>query len=210
MKTPKTIRTFDPARVARLETENWAAYYQKRWGRLLQVSVGMVQEAFGLNLWQALQGAYLVGRAEIAAAPFPDNDIPRAEAYMRRFYAMVKRIHHENFDVEQAARLEVNWWVVHRQNFLKADSGPLVEALIDLYSATFHLSRERVYEAAYRRAEAMRYSDQWVNESKASDSPLLAQVESELFKSYTALRAAVETAPVSVPAASSAERGVSV
>ena len=49
----------------------------------------LVQEAFGLSLWQALQAAYLVGRAEIAAAPFPDNDVPKAEAYMRRFYALV-------------------------------------------------------------------------------------------------------------------------
>ena len=200
----KTIRTFDPARVARLETENWEAYYQKRWGRLLQVSVGLVQEAFGLNLWQALQGAYLVGRAEIAAAPFPDNDVPKAEAYMRRFYGLVKRIHHEDFNVEQAARLEVNWWVVHRQHFGQADSQPLVEALIDLYAATFRLPRERVRDAAHWRAEAMRYSDQWVNESKASSSPLLAQVEAELLKSYTALRAAVEPVPASVLAASRA------
>jgi hypothetical protein len=203
MKPKKSIRTFDPARVARLETENWVAYYQKRWGRLLQVSVGMVQEAFGLNIWQALQAAYLVGRAEIAAAPFPDNDIPQAEAYMRRFYGLVKRVHHEPFDVEQAARLEVNWWVVHRKYFAQADNQPLVEALVDLYAATFQLPRERVREAAFRRAEAMRYSDRWVNESKASDSPLLAQVEAELFKSYTALRAVAEAAPVGVPAASS-------
>jgi hypothetical protein len=195
---PKTIRTFDPARVARLETENWEAYYQKRWGKLLQVSVGMVQEAFGLNRWQALQGAYLVGRAEFAAAPFPDNDVPKAEAYMRRFYGLVKRIHHENFDVAQAARLEVNWWVVHRQNFGQADSRPLVEALIELYSATFHQPRERVYDAAFHRAEAMRYSDQWVAESKASGSPRLAQVEAELLKSYTALRTAVAPAPAGV------------
>ncbi len=163
-----------------------------------------LREAFGLNGWQALRGAYLVGRAEIAAAPFPDNDIPKAEAYMRRFYGMVKRIHHEDFDVDQAARLEVNWWVVHRQNFGKADSQPLVEALIDLYAATFRLPREQVREAAYYRAEAMRYSDRWVNESKASDSPLLGQVESELLKSYTALRAAVGAAPSGVLAASHA------
>jgi hypothetical protein len=25
------MRTFDPARVAYFETENWVAYYQKRW-----------------------------------------------------------------------------------------------------------------------------------------------------------------------------------
>lgn len=204
MATHKSVRSFDPARVARLETANWEAYYQKRWVRLLQVSVALVKETFGLNTCQALQAAYLVGRAEIAAAPFPDNDIPRAEAYMRRFYAMIKQVHHETFDVEQAARLEVRWWVVHRELFLKEDKQPLVEALIDLYALTFRLPRERVYDAAFHRAEAMRYSDRWVNESKASGHPLLAQVEAELVKSYTMLRAAVEggPAPAGVPAAS--------
>jgi hypothetical protein len=199
MANQKSIRSFDPARVARLETENWEAYYQKRWLRLLQVSVGMVQEAFGLNTWQALRAAYLVGRAEIVAAPFPNNDIPRAEAYMRRFYDMIRRIHHEEtFDVEQAARLEVNWWVVHRQLYLKEDLQPLVDALVDLYAATFRLPRESVQAAAFHRAEAMRYSDRWVNGSKASGDPLLAQVEAELNKSYTALRAAAEAGPAAV------------
>ena len=187
----KSMRAFDPARLAYLETQNWAAYYQKRWGRLLQVSVGMVKEGFGLNFWQSLYAAYLVGRAEIAAAPFPDNDVPRAEAYMRRFYALLKRIHHESFDVAQAARLEVNWWVVHRRLFGQAENQPLVDALVDLYAATFGVSPADVHEAAYRRAEAMRYSDQWVNDGRAAGSPLLGQVETELVKSYTALLAVI-------------------
>ena len=187
----KSMRAFDPARLAYLETQNWAAYYQKRWGRLLQVSVSMVKEGFGLNLWQSLYAAYLVGRAEIAAAPFPDNDVPRAEAYMRRFYALLKRVHHESFDVAQAARLEVNWWVVHRRLFGQDDNQPLVEALVELYAATFGVAPADVHEAAYRRAEAMRYSDRWVNEGRAAGSPLLGQVESELVKSYAALLAVI-------------------
>ena len=185
------MRAFDPARMADLETQNWVAYYQKRWGRLLLVSVSMVKEGFGLSLWQSLYGAYLVGRAEIAAAPFPDNDVPRAEAYMRRFYTLLKRVHHESFDVDQAARLEVNWWVVHRQLFAQADNQPLVTALEDLYAATFGVPPAEVHEAAYRRAEAMRYSDQWVRDGCVSGSPLLGQVESELQKSYAALLAVI-------------------
>ncbi len=49
----------------------------------------------------------------------------------------------------------------------------------------------------------MRHSDRWVNESKASGHPLLAQVEAELLKSYNALRAAGEAVPAleEVPAA---------
>ena len=191
MPPARSMRAFDPARLAYFERENWAAYYQKRWGRLLQVSVGMVKEGFGLNTWQALYAAYLVGRAEIAAAPFPDNDVPRAEAYMRRFYALLKDLHHERFDVAEAAHLEVNWWVVHRRVFGQADNQPPVEALVDLYAATFGVPPAQVREAAYRRAEAMRYSDRWVNEGRLPGSPLLDQVEAELVKSYAALGAVV-------------------
>jgi hypothetical protein len=164
----------------------------------------MVREGFGLNTPQALFAAYLVGRAEIAAAPFPDNDIPRAEAYMRRFYGLVKAVHRETFDVERAARLEVNWWVVHRRVFGLADNQSLVDALVDLYAATFAVPPSVVREAAFRRAEAMRCSDRWVNDGRRAGSPLLGQVEEELLMSYTALRAVFENSPTGVPAASAA------
>ena len=182
---------FDAYKVAHYEKENWVAYYQKRWLRLLRASVGMVKEAFELSLGQALYGAYLIARAEIAAAPFPNNDIPRAEAYMRRFYTFIKKIHKADFDSDRAARLEVNWWVVHRQLFGQTDNRPLVDALTDLYAAVYGVKPARVREAAYGRAQAMIYSDRWVAQGCTANSPLLEQVEQALIKSYTALAEAV-------------------
>ena len=199
----KGIRDFDPAKVGRYETENWVAYYQKRWLKLLSVSVAMVRESFSLSPLQAAYAAYLVARAEMAAAPFPDNDIPRAEAYMRRFYALIKRLHGEDLDVERVARLEVNWWVVHRQVFGRTENQALVEALTELYAATYGVPPGEVRPAAALRAEAMIYSDRWVNEGRASGSPLLAQVEDALVRSYAALRAAVARRMAAVPAAGS-------
>ncbi len=181
---------FDPVKLAHYEKENWVAYYRKEWLKLMRVSVGMVKETFDLTLWQAIYGAYLVARAEIAAAPFPNNDIPRAEAYMRRFYALIKRIHHTDYDTAQVAHLEVNWWVVHRRLFGKMENQELVDALANLYSATFRVPADKVRDAAFHRAQAMVYSDRWVNDGCAEDSLLLAQEEEELVKAYTALRAA--------------------
>jgi hypothetical protein len=188
------MRTFDPVKVGHYEKENWVAYYQKRWLKLLRVSVGMVKYSFGLSWWQALYGAYLVARAEFAAAPVPDNDIPLAERYMRRFYAFIQRIHRESFDVEQTARLDVNWWVIHRRLFGRTDNQELIDALVALYSATYPVLPDSVREAAYHRAQAMVHSDRWVTEGRDDDSPLLAQEEDELIKSYTALRRAVSGA----------------
>ena len=86
--------------------------------------------------------------------------------------------------------------------FGQADNQPLVEALVDLYAATFGVPRDQVRQAAHWRAEAMRYSDRWVNDGRAAGSPLLAQVEAELRKSYAALLAVVSLrrpAPEPVP-----------
>jgi hypothetical protein len=185
------MHSFDPRKVAYYEKENWAAYYQKQWLRLLRVSVGMVRAGFVLSMWQAIRGAYLVARAEIAAAPFPNNDVPLAEAYMERFYSYIKRIHGESFDPAEAARLDVNWWVVHRRLFGQSENREVIDALADLYAAVYSTDRALVYQAAYHRAQAMIYSDRWVNEGRHEPNPLLEQVEAELYLSYASLREAV-------------------
>jgi len=91
-KTRHTFRNFDPHRIGSYEKENYVAYYQKNWLKLLRVSVGLVKESFGLSWVQAIYAAYLVARAEIAFAPFPKNDMPKAESYLRRFYQFIKNI----------------------------------------------------------------------------------------------------------------------
>ncbi len=191
MKADSPMRNFDPRKVARYEKENYVAYYQKDWLKLLRVSVGMVGEAFGLAWWQAAYAAYLVARAEVAFAPFPNNDVPRAEAYMRRFYQFIKNVHREDLDVDRAAKLEVNWWIIHRKLFGNPENQELVDALTALYAEAYGVEPAKVREAAHHRALGMLYSDQWVNAGKPADSPLLAQEEEALHKSYAALREAI-------------------
>ncbi|MBI3242952.1 MAG: hypothetical protein HYZ49_11730 [Chloroflexi bacterium] len=195
MNTKNLMRSFNPARVAFYEKENYVAYYQKRWLRLLRVSVGMVKESFSLSWPQAVYAAYLVARAEIAFAPFPTNNVPLAEAYMRRFYTFIKKVHHLEFDVEQVARLDVKWWEIHRRLFGDPQNQELVEAVAALYAATYGVELESVREAAYHRVQGMLYSDYWVNAGKPENSPLLAQEEEALLKSYTILREALAGKP---------------
>jgi len=192
MRPDSPLRKFDPRRLAHYEKENYVAYYQKNWLRLLQVSVGMIGEAFGLSFLQALYGAYLVARGEIAFAPFPENDVPLAQAYMRRFYQFIKQTHREEFDVERAARLEVDWWIVHRRLFGNPENGDLVEALTALYAEAYGVAPHLVRLAAHQRAQGMLYSDLWVNAGKPAESPLLAQEEAALFQSYVLLKQAIE------------------
>ena len=188
MKPGNPMRRFDPRKLAHYEKENYVAYYQKDWLKLLRVSIGLVKESFGLSLMQAIYAAYLVARAEISFAPFPDNDIPKAEAYMRRFYQFIKNIHREEFDVTRAAMLEVNWWSVHRKLFGNAENQELVETLKSLYAEAYSIEPAKAGEAASLRAKGMLYSDLWVNVGKPADSPLLMQEEEALYNSYATLK----------------------
>ena len=191
MKPDNPMRNFDPRKVAHYEKENYVAYYQKDWLKLLRVSVGMVGEAFALSLWQAVYGAYLIARAEIAFAPFPNNDVPKTEAYVSRFYQFIRDVHREDFDVERAMKLEANWWIVHRKLFGNSENQELVDALTDLCAETYGIEPEKIREATRQRAMGMLYSDLWVNEGKPAGSPLLAQEEEALYKSYMLLKEAI-------------------
>jgi hypothetical protein len=191
MRPDNPIRNLDPRKLAHYEKENYVAYYQKDWLKLLRVSVGMVKESFGLSWPQAVYGAYLIARAEIAFAPFPNNDIPRAEAYVRRFYEFIRTVHREDFNVERAVKLEVNWWSIHRKLFGNYENRELVDALTCLYEEIYGAESDKFKEAAYYRALGMLYSDLWVNEGKPEDSPLLVKEEEALYQGYKALKEAI-------------------
>jgi hypothetical protein len=187
--TPRAL--FDPRRLARFEKDNYVAYYQKDWLKLLHVSVYMVKEAFGLNWAQAAYGAYLIAKAEIAFAPVPNNDLPTAEKFMRQFFAFINRVHHENLDIDKMAKLEIEWWKVHRELFANPDNERLVDVLARYWAEAYHVPVDRVREAARLRALGMLYSDQWVRSGKAASSPLLDKEESALLESYVTLKKAV-------------------
>jgi hypothetical protein len=113
---------------------------------------------------------------------------------MARFYSLVRRTHHEPFDPERAAALEVDWWRVHREH-QRGDGAvqeqSLIEALAALYAYVYDTKREDVLIAARERALAMRYSDQWVAHGCERLSPLVSQERAALVRSYAALLAAV-------------------
>jgi hypothetical protein len=144
-------------------------------------------------------GAWWVLRANQVWAPVPDNRPDLARAYMRRFYVLLARSSRERFDPEEAARLEVEWWRVHRDlqrgqgddGTPTTDPEPLVAALAALYAATYAVPVGAVRLAARERAEAMRLSDGWVRAGADPAAPLVAAERAALVRSYAALLAAV-------------------
>jgi hypothetical protein len=189
---PSPMRSFDPRKVGSLECRAWETYYRRKWAAFLIASVGLVRSAFRMSWPRTLVGAWLVLRANMVWAPFPDNDPAKARALMRRFYQLLRKSDQASFDPSRASELEVEWWRVHREHQHAGDSVEgLVKALQDLYAYTYQADQASVREAAALRAEAMDVSDRWVEAGSDPANPLLAEERALLVRSYAALLAAV-------------------
>jgi len=191
--TPR--RSFDPQRVGQLECALWVAYYRREWRAFLRSAVLLIRHVFGLPWPSTARGSWFVLRATQLWAPCPDNDPLAARLAMERFYRLLKQHNGEPFDPAEAARLEVEWWRVHREyqhNNAGSDERALVDALAELYSYVFGMPDEHVRPAAEQRARAMRYCDQWVQAGCDLKSPLIARERAALVRSYVGLLAAVD------------------
>jgi hypothetical protein len=153
----------------------------------------MVRTGFGTDPIRTVVGAYHVLRANQLWAPYPDNDPDGARESMRRFYSLVSRHLDLSLDPERAARLEVEWWRLHREHQHDPDvsSEALVQSLVDLYAYVYDAPPESVLDAARHRVEAMDHSDAWVANGCDAEDPLLVRERRALVASHTALRRAV-------------------
>jgi len=187
-------RDFDADGLAKAEFDGWVGYYRREWRKVLAASVRMVRLGFGMPWSKTLRGAWFVLRANQLWAPYPQNDPIGARNYMRRFYELVAEDGQMGFDPGKAAKLEVEWWRVHRlhQREGEAVEDNLTSALVELYSYVYGVAPETVRDAALHRVIAMRHSDAWVQAGCQLDDPLLTEELDELQRSYAALLDAVK------------------
>ncbi len=145
-----------------------------------------------MNWPRTIAGAWYVLRANQVWAPYPDNDPYAAREFMCRFYKLVAADGELKLDPSEAARLEVEWWRLHRVHQRADDlsEDDVTAALCDLYSYVYRVDREAVREAAEHRVAAMRLSDEWVEAGCDPASAVLSDERRELVASYSALRSA--------------------
>ncbi len=62
------------------------------------------------------------------------------------------------FDVDRAARLDLEWWIIHRERE-RHEPGDLPRALAELQGELYQMPAERFAEHANLRAEAMTIRD---------------------------------------------------
>jgi hypothetical protein len=153
------IRRFDPQEVARLETAMWRSYYERKRLRLFAQMAELLRAQYRLPLLRSNVVAYQAARA---AFVFKDGrsreDYERALPFLENFYAALRRVSNIAFNPQRAARLELEWWIVHRE---RERHGPndLVGVLAAEAAEIYQAPAESMLEHARLRAEAMTIRD---------------------------------------------------
>lgn len=154
-----SLRSFNPDEVARLDTEMWRSYYAKERLRLFNQLSELLRTQYNLPFLRSNQVAYQAARA---AFVFKDGrgreDYSKALPYLVSYYSSIRKVSDIPFDVDRAAELELEWWIVHRER-KKHAPGDLERALAELAAEIYRMPAEPFMEHARLRAEAMEIRD---------------------------------------------------
>jgi transposase-like protein len=186
------LRDFDAEQVGRLETAMWRSYYDRERLRLFMQLAELLRTQYRLPLIRSNLVAY---QAAKAAFIFKDGrhraDYERALPNLLNFYAAIRRVSNISFDVERAAQLELEWWIIHRERHSHAP-GELEKALADLSAEIYRVPAERLAEHARLRAEAMLIRDAKAEAGGVTEEDW-ARIDGLLRASWRALRQAVNS-----------------
>jgi hypothetical protein len=158
---PRTtqLRQFDSDEVARLETAMWRSYYDKERFKLFRELSELMRTQYKMPLVRSNLVAYYAANAAIVFQKGKQrSDYEKALPDLVKFYQAIRQMSDIPFDVNQVAKLELEWWIIHRQRDSHAP-GDLTKSLAELQAAIYGMPVDRFMEHGRLRAEAMTIRD---------------------------------------------------
>jgi len=155
----QSLRDFNPSEVARLDTTMWRSYYAKQHLPLYFQLTELLRKEYHLP-W--LRSQWVAYQAAKAAFVFKEgrsrNDYEKALPHLRDFYSAISAISDDPFDMNRAAELELEWWIVHRERE-KHSPEDLPRLLAQTAAVMYHMPYEPLLEHGKLRAAAMQIRD---------------------------------------------------
>lgn len=183
------IRSFDPDAVARLDTEMWRAYYDRKPVPLFLELAETMRRQFHFPLLRSYVAAVHGARAALVfKRGHARSDYERALPDLVAYFGAIRGISGEPFDVSRAARLELEWWIVHRE---KSSSPDLERALADAAAALYRVPAPRLAEYAHWRSEAMGLRDRGGLANSLTEADW-ARIGDELRTCWQSLHSAIQ------------------
>ena len=185
------LRGFDADAVARLETAMWGDYYNHDHRALAAKLYTLNRDLYHFSPADSVRLAYSAGKAAQLFQPTTS----RAEAQVAlpllvNFFTLMQQSSSEAFDPANAARLELDWWQLRRENSTPPEYGKVVAQVSE---EIFQTKNERITKAAIQRAVMMGYRDARRDGKMTPDD--WALIEQNLIESYRDLKAGVGRTP---------------
>jgi hypothetical protein len=154
---PRSLRQFDPDRLASLETRIWQAYDAKERGRLFALLVTLLHEQYHYSWATASLEGFHLARAAATFADRTDHDevvLPDLEAA----YAKVRAWTGATFDAAAVARAELAWWEARR---IPGRNSPdqVAQLIAREYALLYESSQPAMEASALLRAQAASLRD---------------------------------------------------
>lgn len=150
-----SLKTFDPGVVAKLETDMWRSYYERRPLRLFFQLSELLRTQYHLPFFRSMTVSYHATRAAFVFKKGHNRqDYEKALPYLVRYYKSIRKAGDISFDVQRAAKTELEWWIVHRER-KKHTAEDLQLALAEATSEIYRVPAEKFLQHAKLRAEAM-------------------------------------------------------
>lgn len=184
------MRGFDPDEVARLDTAMWRSYYAKQQLRLYNQLTELLRTQYNLPFIRSNAVAYQAARAAfVFKGGHNRQEYEKALPYLLSFYGSIRKVSDIPFDVDRAAQLELEWWIVHRERD-RHGPGDLARALAKLSAELYQMPAERFSEHARLRAEAMTIRDTKADPCGVTEADW-AKIDELLHLSWRSLKAVV-------------------
>ncbi len=154
-----SLTRFDGYEVSRLETAMWRSYYGHQPARLYGQLLDMMRHQYRLPFWRASLAAWHAARAAVVFQRGHNRrEYERALPGLADYYSLIRRSGDIQFSVENAARLELEWWIVHRERAMHPPAD-LEQSLAALQAAIYQRPERLFQDHARARARAMLLRD---------------------------------------------------
>jgi hypothetical protein len=186
------LREFDADEVARLETAMWRSYYEKQRVRLFNEATELLRTQYHMTPVKSNVVAYYAANAAFVFKEGKQrSDYEKALPDLIKFYSALHSMSDIDFDVDKVAKLELEWWIIHRQRAQHAP-GDLDRALAELQAAIYNVPVEGLMEHGRLRAEAMTIRDTKAEKGGVTEADW-AKINELLRQSWRSLAQAVRS-----------------
>ncbi|QMW03292.1 hypothetical protein [Spirosoma foliorum] len=191
-----SLRQFDPAEVARLETAMWRSYYEKKPVLLFWQLASGLRQQFHAPFWRS----FVLGfQASKAAFDFKKGhsrtDYQRTIPDLVSYYESIQSLSIESFDVAKVAKLELEWWIVHRQRE-RYSYTDLANALVQTSAALYNQPASSFTTYGRLRANAMRLCDDVRTHPGGATEADWEHIQAELIRAWSAFHKAAQIQPL--------------